>query len=234
VLLNEAAVKAIGMDHPLGKYFKVWGGDYRIAGVVKDFHFKSLYEAIKPCFFRLHPEGNHFFVKLQPGRQQAALAGLARLHAAYDPGIPFDFRFVDQAYESLYVPEQRIAVLSRYVAGLAILISCLGLFGLAAFTAQKRQREIGIRKVIGATVTGIVVMLSKEFLRLVILAVLIALPVSWLIMNRWLDNFAYHIRISPLLFATAGMALLIITVLTIGFQAVRAAVASPAKSLRTE
>ncbi|HEY8969948.1 MAG TPA: FtsX-like permease family protein, partial [Puia sp.] len=233
-LVNEAAVKAMGMKHPLGKYFRVWGGDYRIVGVVKDFHFKSLYEQIKPCFFRLDPVGNTFFVKVAPGRQQAVLTSLTRLHEAYDPGIPFDYRFIDQAYEALYISEQRISILSRYVAGLAILISCLGLFGLAAFTAQKRQKEIGIRKVIGATVSSIVIMLSTDFLRLVALAVLIAFPVSWLIMNRWLDNFAYHIQPGPLLFIVAGMAVFFITVLTIGSQAIRAAVVNPAKSLRTE
>jgi len=234
VLLNEAAVKAIGMKQPLGKYFRVWGVDYRIIGVVKDFHFKSLYEPIKPSFFRLHPTGRTFFVKLAPGQEQAALTSLTRLHEAYDPGVPFDYRFIDQAYEALYISEQRISILSRYVAGLAILISCLGLFGLAAFTAQKRQKEIGIRKVIGATVSSIVIMLSRDFLRLVALAVLIAFPVSWLIMTRWLDNFAYHTQIGPLLYVVAGMSVFFITVLTIGSQAIRAAIANPANSLRNE
>ncbi|HEY4209191.1 MAG TPA: ABC transporter permease, partial [Puia sp.] len=143
VLLNEAAVKAIGMKHPLGKYFRVWGGDFRIVGVVKDFHFKSLYEQIKPCFFRFHPVGSTFFVKIDAGHEQAALTSLTKLHEAYAPGVPFDYHFIDQAYEALYTAEQHISVLSRYIAGLAVLISCLGLFGLAAFTAQKRQKEIG-------------------------------------------------------------------------------------------
>ena len=234
ILLNEAAVKAIGMKQPLGKHFRVWGGDYRIVGVIKDFHFKSLYEQIKPCFFRLITAGPTFFVKIAPGREQTALAGMAALHEKYDPGVEFDYRFIDQAYEALYISEQRISVLSRYVAGLAILISCLGLFGLAAFTAQKRQKEIGIRKVIGATVGGIILLLSKDFLRLVVLAVLVAFPVSQWLMHRWLDNFAYHIQIKPLLFLLAGASVFIITILTIGFQAIRAAVANPVNSLRSE
>lgn len=141
---------------------------------------------------------------------------------------------MDEDYRRLYASEQRVSVLSRYFAGTAIIISCLGLFGLAAFTAQKRQKEIGIRKVVGASVSNIAAMLSKDFLKLVLIAVIIAFPVAWWAMNEWLNDFAYRINISATVFLIAGGAIILITLLTISFQSLKAAIANPVKSLRTE
>jgi len=136
--------------------------------------------------------------------------------------------------KALYASEQRVAVLSTYFAGIAIIISCLGLFGLAAFTAQRKEKEIGIRKVVGATVTNVVVMLSKDFLKLVLIAVLIAFPLAWWAMNQWLQSFAYRINIGVEVFMIAGASIIVITLFTISFQAIKAAIANPVKSLRTE
>jgi ABC-type antimicrobial peptide transport system permease subunit len=141
---------------------------------------------------------------------------------------------LDEDYQRLYAAEQRVFVLSKYFAGLAIIISCLGLFGLAAFTAQKRQKEMGIRKVVGASESAIVVLLSKDFLKLVVMAMVIAFPLSWWLMNEWLKNFAYKTNIGAGVFAIAGLSILLITIITISFQAIKAAIVNPVKSLRTE
>ena len=234
IILNQAAVDAMGMHDPVGKAFTVFGSTFHIIGVARNFHYESLYEKIKPCFMRCHPGGRMLYVKLAGGQEGKALTGIGKLYAKFRPEIPLDYSFIDKDYQSLYFSEQRVAVLSRYFAGLAIIISCLGLFGLAAFTAQKRQKEIGIRKVVGASVGSVVLLLSAEFLRLVVLAGLIAFPISWWAMHQWLNGFAYHIHLSAWQFALAGIAVLILTLLTTGFQAIRAAIVRPTISLRAE
>jgi len=162
------------------------------------------------------------------------LEAIGKLYRAYNPIFPFSFTFLDENYQAMYVSEQRVAALSRFFAGLTIIISCLGLFGLAAFTAEKRKKEIGIRKVIGASVANVVMLLSKDFLRLVLLAVVIAFPLAWWALNQWLNGFAYRIHLNAAVFITAGVSIIAITLLTIGIQSVKAAVANPAESLRTE
>ncbi len=149
-------------------------------------------------------------------------------------GLPFEYRFLDEDYQQLYASEERIAVLSRYFAGIAILISCLGLFGLAAFTAQKRQKEIGIRKAIGATVNGLTFMILKDFLKLVSIALIIAFPLSWWTMDRWLQGYAYRISVGFNVFLITGVFVILITLLTISFHAIKAAIANPVKSLSSE
>ena len=158
---------------------------------------------------------------------------IGQLYQTFNHGIPFEFRFLDDEYQALYVAEQRVATLSRYFAILGIIISCLGLFGLAAFTAHKRQKEIGIRKVVGATAGNVAFMLSKDFLKLVLVSVLIAFPVSWWIMKSWLEGFAYRVHITAGIFVVAGMTILLITVLTISYHTLKAAVSNPVKSLRS-
>ncbi len=148
--------------------------------------------------------------------------------------MAFEYGFIDNDYQKLYSSEQRVAELSRYFAGIAILISCLGLFGLAAFTAHKRQKEIGIRKVVGASMSGIALMLSKVFLKLVLLALLIAFPAAWLIMNQWLQSFAYRVSVGAGIFFIAGAAIILVTLLTISFQSIKAAMANPVRALRSE
>jgi putative ABC transport system permease protein len=160
--------------------------------------------------------------------------GIRNLYEKYNPGFPFDFHFVDELYEKQYAAELRVSILSKYFAVLAILISCLGLFGLTAFTAQKRQKEIGIRKVIGATVPNIVLMLSRDLFRQVLVAIFIAVPISWWIMNQWLNGFAYRIPMGIGVFLIAGFSIISITLLTISYQAIKAAFRNPVASLRAE
>jgi putative ABC transport system permease protein len=234
LILNETAVAAMGLKDPIGKTFTVWGTTFHIVGVAKDFHYASLYEKVKPCFIRYHSGGWEMYAKLATGKEAMALAGIKKLYAQYKPGYPFDYNFLDKNYQNLYVSEQRIATLSRYFAGLAVLICCLGLLGLAAFTAQKRQKEIGIRKVVGASVSQVTLLLSGEFVRLVVLSGLIAFPVSWWAMEQWLNGFAYHIAMSPAYFLFAAGMVLLLTLLTTGYQAFKAAVVNPVNTLRAE
>jgi len=173
-------------------------------------------------------------VRIKAGQEKETMNNIEKFYTSYNPGFPFAFNFLDEAYQKQYVTEVRVSVLSRYFAGLAILISCLGLFGLATFTAQRRQKEIGIRKVVGASVTNIIGMLSRDFLKLVLIAVLVAFPLSWWMMSQWLQGFAYRIPISADVFLVSGGSVMLITILTISFQAIKAAVANPVKSLRTE
>ena len=173
-------------------------------------------------------------VRIKADHQQQTIAAIQDLYEKNNPGFPFTFNFLSEAYQKQYDTETRVATLSKYFAGLAIIISCLGLFGLAAFTAQKRRKEIGVRKVVGASVADITSMLSKDFVKLVIIALCIAFPVSWWLMNNWLQGFAYRIHISAGVFFIAGISIILITLLTISYQSIKAAIANPVKSLRTE
>jgi ABC-type antimicrobial peptide transport system permease subunit len=159
---------------------------------------------------------------------------LNQLYSQFNKGLPFQYVFLDDDYQALYASEQRVSVLSRYFAGIAVLISCLGLFGLAAFTAQKRQREMGIRKVVGASASTVALLLSKEFFGLVAVSLLVGFPLAAWIMHHWLESFAYRITLGIGVFAIAGMALGVVTLLTVSFQSVRAALVSPVQSLRSE
>ncbi|MFI5162190.1 MAG: ABC transporter permease [Sphingobacteriales bacterium] len=237
-MLNEAAVALMRLKNPVGKIININGRRMPIIGVVKDFHFESLHEPVKPAYFQLmHQENNPWIkmmVKIRGGDQEETINRIKHLYESYNPGFPFSFNFLDEAYQKQYETEVRASVLSRYFSGLAILISCLGLFGLAAFTAQKRQKEIGIRKVVGASVQSITLMLSKDFLKLVLISLLVAFPISWYLMSNWLQSFAYRISMSADVFVLAGLATIVITILTISYQSVKAALANPVKSLRSE
>jgi len=173
-------------------------------------------------------------VKLQPGAEQATIARLQQLYAAYNPGFPLDYSFLDTDYQAQYVAEHRVAVLARYFAGLAILISALGLLGLAAFTAERRRKEIGIRKALGASELGIVWLLTSSLTWLVVVAIVLALPLSYLLLQRWLEGFAYRVAWQWWYFATAGLGALLIAWLTVSVQAWRAARRDPVLSLRAE
>jgi ABC-type antimicrobial peptide transport system permease subunit len=225
----------MGLKDPIGKTVNMWGQDRKIVGVVRDFHFESLHENVKPFALRLEPLLTYRIVaKIKAGRESDAIARMGALYQKRYPGFVFDYSFLDQDYQAQYVPEQRVAVLSRYFSGLTILISCLGLFGLSAFTAERRFKEIGIRKVLGATMNSVVLMLSADFLKLVLISVLIAFPLAWWVTNRWLDSFAYRIHLGVDVFAIAGASIVLITAVTISFQSIRAAIANPVKVLRTE
>ena len=235
IIFNEAAIRFMGLKHPIGQQVTMWDQPVKIVGVVGDFHFQSLHEKVKPLLILLRPDWtSHFVIKLAADKEKPAIAGLAQLYRHFNPGWSFGYTFMDESYQTLYVSENRVAVLSRCFAGLAILISCLGLFGLAAFTAQRRNKEIGIRKVLGASVGGVVMLLSGDFLKLVLVAMLISFPLAWWATSQWLKSFAYRIDIGPGIFAAAAAFIILLTFLTISFQSIRAALANPAKSLKAE
>jgi putative ABC transport system permease protein len=234
ILLNEAAIESMGLKDPVGKTIRIWGKEKQIVGVTNNFHFESLYENVRPCLFRLYENTSNILVRIEAGKERETIARLQQFYHTFNPGLPFDFRFLDEDYETLYVSEQRVASLSGYFAGLAILISCLGLFGLAAFTAERRLKEIGIRKVHGSSTLGIIYLLSGDFTKIVFTAIVIALPVSYLIASRWLDSFAFRITLEWWYFIGAGATALFIAGLTVGTQAIRAATVNPVECLKDE
>lgn len=235
IIFNEAAVTFMGMSDPIGKVVKLWGKDMEIVGVAKNFHFESLHENVRPLFFRLSPGGTYLFmVKLEAGQEKATLERLHAFYDKYNAGFTFDYKFLDAEYQAQYVAEQRVATLSRYFAGLAILISCLGLFGLAAFTAERRQKEIGIRKALGAGELGIVLLLSGDFTRIVLLSITIALPASYWLVTSWLSGFAYRIPLEWWYFVAAGFTALLVAWITVGTQAIKAAALNPVNCLRND
>ena len=235
ILLNETAIKIMGLKNPIGKIVNLWGMNVHIIGVVKDFNFESMHENVKPFIFRLDPQGTTLIMaKITAGKEQETIKSIQKLYQSYNPGYSFDYKFLDEDFQAQYVAEQRVALLSRYFAGIAIIISCLGLFGLAAFTAERRRKEIGIRKVLGSSDFGIIYLLSGDFTKLIIVAIVIALPVAYLIAKYWLDSFAYRINLDPWYFIAAGLSALLITWFTVGVQAVNAATANPVKSIRYE
>ena len=235
-ILNESALKRIGYKNPVGKPLTFWGKKGTIIGVLKDFHFNSLHAPINPLVLRLgeNIEWGNALVRTEPGKTKEALASLEKVCKNLNPKFPFTYKFSDEEYQKLYKSEQVVSQLARYFAFLAIFISCLGLLGLVIFTAEQRTREIGIRKVLGATVPNVVGLLSKDFLKLVLIANLISWPLGWWAMSKWLQNFEYRITISWWVFVLAGLAAVLIALLTVSYQAIKAAIANPVKSLRTE
>jgi ABC-type antimicrobial peptide transport system permease subunit len=235
IIFNEAAIAAMGLKDPVGQTISLWGKDRRIIGVAKDFHFESLYEKVKPLFFILTPQyADTFMIKLSAGKEKAVIGDLGNLYQTFNPGYAFEYNFLDQDFQAQYASEQIVATLSRYFAGLAILISCLGLFALAAFTAERRRKEIGIRKVLGSSEWSIVWLLSSDFTRIVLTAIFIALPISYLLTKNWLDGFAFSIDLEWWYFAAAGLIALLVAWLTVGVQALKAARTNPVKGLRDE
>ncbi len=235
IILNETAIRTMGLRDPVGQIVNLWGKDRQIIGVVKDFHFESLHAAVKPMFFKIISGVSLTAVaRLTAGETLETLARLQTLYQDFNPGYSFDYQFVDANYQALYAAEQRVSTLSKYFAGLAILISCLGLFGLAAFTAERRLKEIGIRKILGANDLSIVRLLSGDFTKMVLTAVVIALPVSYFVAQRWLEGFAFSIELQWWYFAGAGLLALLIAWFTVGLQTVKAARVSPADCLRDE
>lgn len=235
-IINESALKRIGYKDPVGKPLTFWQKKGTIIGVLKDFHFNSLHVPINPLVLRLgeNIEWGNALVKTEPGKTKEALVSLEKVCKNLNPKFPFTYKFSDEEYQKLYKSEQVVSQLARYFAFLAIFISCLGLLGLVMFTAEQRTREIGIRKVLGATVPNVVGLLSKDFLSLVLIANLISWPLGWWAMSKWLQNFEYRISISWWVFALAGLAAVLIALLTVSYQAIKAAIANPVKSLRTE
>ena len=242
-VVNEETVKKYGLGSPqeaIGKWLALdWDGQqhqFTIIGVVKDFHFKDLHKEIEPIAFRYYHEADFNYLLARSGGSNVkqALTGLEATWKKLNPNEPFEYSFLDQDFQKNYEAEDRQAGLINYFTIVAIIISCLGLFGLATFTAEQRTKEIGIRKVLGASVYGVVALLSKDFLKLVFIAVLIASPLAWWGMNKWLQNFAYQTSIGWQVFAITTFIAILIAFATISFQAIKAAIANPVKSLRTE
>ncbi|MBC7774144.1 MAG: FtsX-like permease family protein, partial [Phycisphaerae bacterium] len=235
IIFNETAIAAMQLKNPIGQTVKLWGGDYRIVGVVKDFHLQSLREPVKPAFFKLEPnQTTSIMARLEAGKQRETIQRVQQFYTAFNPGYPFEYSFLNDDFQKQYATENRVSALSKYFAGLAILLSCLGLFGLATFTAEQRTKEIGVRKVLGASVGSVVALLSKDFLKLVVLAILIASPVAYYFMQHWLANFAYRVDIQWWVFVAAALAAVVVAFLTVSFQSLRAALANPVESLRSE
>jgi putative ABC transport system permease protein len=204
--------------------------------VLKDFHFRSMHEKIGPIMFFVPPPDwfTVFSVRIRPDNVAETLSFLERKWATLDPSRPFDYTFFDEQFGQLHLAEQRIGQLLWYVAVLAIFIAGLGLFGLAAFTAQQRTKEIGVRKVLGASVSGLILLLSKDFTKLVLLGFIVAAPLAYYAMNRWLADFAYRVEIGLGVFVLAGLLALVIAWLTVSYQSIKAALANPVESLRYE
>ena len=234
IIFNEAGIKLIGLESPVGKTFNLWGDDFEIVGVAKDFHFESLYENIQPFFFRLVRENaaDKIMVKIKAGEEQAALAQLENLYKKNHPNLPFEYQFLDSDYQELYESEKRVSILSKYFAGFAIMISCLGLFGLAAFTAQRRIKEISIRKVLGANPFSIIRLLTLDFTKMVVAAILIGIPISYFVAKSWLDDFVFRIDLSIWFFVLAGLLTLAIAWLTVSLQTMKAARVNPVNNLK--
>jgi len=240
VIINRTLANMIGTD-PIGKQIIMdtsqnSGISYTVVGITDDFVFGDMYAKSDPLIFRVQPDNfGYLYVRLKPETdKEEAISGITNIIKSHNPGFPFNYVFVDDEFELIFKSEDLIGNLSRVFALLAIIISCLGLFGLAAYTAERRTKEIGIRKVLGASVPSITGLLSKDFLRLVFFSALIAFPFSWWAMNKWLQNYEYRVRVDWWIFILAGLLALLIALFTISFQSVRAATGNPVKSLRTE
>jgi putative ABC transport system permease protein len=235
-ILNEAAARRIAYKDPIGKRLTFWGKKGTIVGVIKDFHYSSLRFPIEPLILRLRDkeQWGDILVKTEAGKTKEAIATLGQLCKTLNPKFPFSYQFADEEFNKGYKSESIIGKLSNCFAFLAIFISCLGLLGLAMFTAEQRTKEFGIRKVLGASISGLITLLSKEFLLLVLVALVIASPLAWWAMTKWLQDYQYHTQISWWMFAAAGLMAVIIALLTVSFQAIKAALTNPVKSLRSE
>jgi putative ABC transport system permease protein len=242
VIVNEAMVKDFGwtLNNAVGQqltgYTEGRGKDPVVIGVVKDFNYRSLSLPVEPQMF--HQFASYapykFFVRIKPGNPSSALAEMKKAWSSVVADLPFKYYFVDEELNKFYKSEQRWSSIVGWAGGISIFLACLGLFGLAALAAINRTKEIGIRKVLGASVTNIINLLSKDFLKLIAIAIVIASPLAWYFMHKWLQDFAYRINISWIVFITTGFVVVLIALLTISFQAIKAAHANPVKSLRTE
>ncbi|PSL23731.1 ABC transporter permease [Chitinophaga ginsengisoli] len=235
-LLNETAVKKIGYKDPIGQMVTWRGNRGPVIGVLKDFHFNSIHQTIDPLIIRLDENWSWgtILIRTKAGKTKEAIASLEKLYTALNPGFPFTYQFSDLEYTKLYKSEKVVSVLSNYFALLAIFISCLGLFGLATFTAAQRTKEIGVRKVLGASVPNITAMLSGDFLKLILIAMVLGFPAAWLFMDQWLQGFAYKIDIEWWMFMLTGVVIACIALLTVSYQSLKAALMNPVKSLKIE
>lgn len=236
LILNEAAIKLTGLKNPIGETIKWNDKKWKIIGIVKDLVMESPFRPIKPTVFLMNMEWvNIITVRLKPGLPvRESLAKIEPVFKRFNPGSPFDYNFVDEEYAKKFQSEERVGKLASVFAVLAILISCLGLFGLASFMAEQRTKEIGVRKVLGASVFNLWSLLSKDFIKLVVISILIAAPSAYFLLSNWLQNYEYRSEISWWVFLVSGAGAIFITLATVSYQAISAALANPVKSLRTE
>jgi putative ABC transport system permease protein len=235
VVINESMVKFLNWKDPIGKNFEIIGvRKAKVIGVIKDINTSSLREVVSPTAMILKSNPSYLSLKLKAGNTKASLAFIQETWKQLETTYPYDYFFLDEQLNKFYKSDIRLLNVISLFAIIAICIACMGLFGLSMYTTQQRRKEIGIRKVLGASVTGVTALLSKDFLQLVFLAVLIAFPIAWLLMNKWLEDFAYRITISWWMFVVAGIATVLIALITVSFQAIKAAISNPVKSLRTE
>jgi putative ABC transport system permease protein len=243
VILNETAAKLMGWKNPIGKNITYPGGNdvkFKIVGVVKDFNTESLHNAVSPfaLFYttsKTYQIGTSYIsVRIKSGDYNKTVGSIQNKWKAFMPNNPFEYSFMDEEFDALYRTDQTVGKVFSVFTCLSITVACLGLLGLAMFTAERRTKEIGIRKVLGASVQSVVGMLSMDFVKLVIIASLIAFPISWYAMSKWLQDFAYPITISWWVFALAGVITMVIALATVSFQSVKAALMNPVKSLKNE
>jgi putative ABC transport system permease protein len=236
VLITESMARLMGKNSPLGKDLTYGGKDFRVVGVVNDYIYGDMYGKPDPVvFFSFPDEARFLYVRIKPGvGAEDALTKIGAVMKVDNPSYPLTYNFVDDQFNAEFTAEALIGKLSRVFSVLAVFISCLGLFGLASYTAEQRTKEIGIRKVLGASVTGITTLLSWDFLKLVLFSNLIAFPLAWGLMNHWLAGYAYHISISWWIFPTAGTLSMLIALVTVSFQSMRAGLSNPVRSLRAE
>ena len=244
-VINETAVGELGLGTPqqaIGKtlswptwrkYDSLKTGP--VIGVVRDFHYKSLHERVEPAVLHIYPAAySRIAVKLKAGSIENSIAQIKTVWNRFSPDYPMEYTFVDESFGKMYLAENKLKTLLSLFTGVTIFVACLGLFGLAAFAAERRKKEIGIRKVLGATARGVMIMLSKDFILLVLISLILASPVAWYFMNQWLENFSYRIHIAWWIFALAGMVAVLLAFVTVSLQAVKAGLANPVKNLRTE
>jgi len=234
-LVNEEAVKQMGLESPIGTLVMRGPRKGKIIGVVENYHYMPFFHSIKPLMLVYDPVLYRYaMVRLNGRHIPAAIEHIEKIWKKHAPDYPFEFHFIDEDYKRIYGDERRMAQIFRYFTVLAIFISCLGLFALASFMAEQRIKEIGIRKVLGATVFGLTALLSKEFTRWVLISNIVAWPVAYIVMQKWLEGFAYRVDISPLIFLCSGAVAFGVAVLTVSFQAAKAASANPVEALRHE
>ncbi len=234
IMFNETAIKQMGIEDPIGKIVKLWGKEREIIGVVKDFHAESLYETIQPTLIQAYPVLNSTIVKIQSTTIASTLSKIEERFEEFSNGVPFEYRFLDADYQAMYQSEKRVSSLAKFFTIVAVIISCLGLLGLAAFTAEKRSKEIGIRKVLGSGSWRIVKLLSLDFASMVLVALALGLPLSYFIAQDWLENFKYAIDLQPWHFLTSGSAILLVSWVTVSFQTFKASYRNPVDVLRSE
>lgn len=235
-ILNEAAVEYMGLQDPVGKTIRWYDGEHKVIGVINNVLTESPFEPVKPAIYSIdYQEGNWINLKLEPSKSLAqSLERIESVFSGIAPNVPFEYEFIDDAFGNKFRTEERMRKLSGIFSILAIFISCLGLFGLSTFVAERRTKEIGIRKVLGASVLGLFKMLSKDFLVLILLSGLVAVPVSYYLMQQWLENYTYHINIPWWVFGASILCVLVVALFTISYQAARTAMVNPVKSLRTQ